>query len=189
MEIELNLKDVSLEYKNPFFSVAKIDYSINNVNKTHYVVPSLGGVMIIVYNKDIDKFIMIKQFRFPVLFNYQNDGFLVEFCAGRIDDSDKSVIEYAIDEVMEELGYVIKEEDIQFLEKMPTCVGLVGAPIFIFYAVVDNSMKINNGGGDENEILEVIELSKQELSNLIIDQNITPITKYLIMRYCLREVL
>lgn len=100
-----------------------------------------------------DSFVLVKQFRPPVLNANKKDGDTYELCAGIIDK------EIAKEEALEECGYDIPLESIKKVTSYYTSVGLSGALQTLYYAKINDSMIINTGGGLEEENIEVIYLS------------------------------
>ena len=58
---------------------------------------------ILIYNRDQNSFVLVKQFRPPV-FLKDEKGFTYELCAG-ITDKESTLEQIAIEEILEETGY------------------------------------------------------------------------------------
>ncbi|MBQ9265647.1 MAG: NUDIX hydrolase [Bacilli bacterium] len=101
------------------------------------------------------KFLVEKQFRYP----YQE--VLYEFPAGKCDENEEP-IHTALRELEEETGY--KASKITYLGLMyPTC-AYSDEIIYLYFA---ESLSKTSQNLDENENVEVIELSYEEIINLI----------------------
>uniref|UniRef100_A0A0N4ZPG4 Uridine diphosphate glucose pyrophosphatase NUDT14 n=1 Tax=Parastrongyloides trichosuri TaxID=131310 RepID=A0A0N4ZPG4_PARTI len=148
------------------------------------------SVATFLYNKDHDNVIFVKQFRPSVFFGavrrmsenvnksiHEIDftkypvslGFSLELCAGLIDKPGVSVLKHAHEEIFEECGYNVPLENIKFLKRFTTGIGFSGAQQHIFYAIIDDSMKVHEGGGnvEEGENIESIIMSIDEVKDLM----------------------
>jgi nudix-type nucleoside diphosphatase (YffH/AdpP family) len=114
------------------------------------------GVAALVYNKNLDKYILVSQWR-PCLENY-----MTEIVAGSIElgETPQQAVEK---EVLEEIGY--KCDLIKYLTKCYVSPGVLSELIHIFY--VEVSEKISDGGGLESELeeIDIVYMSKLELLN------------------------
>ncbi|MGJ8592315.1 MAG: NUDIX domain-containing protein [Aquaticitalea sp.] len=115
------------------------------------------GACILLYNKEKGTVILTKQFRMPPYQNNEQDGMLIEACAGAIDknESPEATI---IRETEEEVGYKLKNV-MQVMEAY-TSPGALTEKMYFFVASYSEKMKLHNGGGveTENEEIEVLEL-------------------------------
>ena len=145
-------------------------YFHNSVKKRWDIVDTHNSVAILLYHKDLDSFVFVKQFR-PSIYMKNNDGFTYELCAG-ITDKDKSLIEIAKEEVLEETGYDVPLEKLQKISSFYTAVGFAGGRQTLYYAILDDSMKVSDGGGIENENIEVIYLKRDEALDFMFDEKI-----------------
>ena len=108
--------------------------------------------------------LLVRQFRMPVHFN-GHDGYLIEACAGLLDDLDA---EAAIrKEAEEELGYRLGRIEPVF--EAYTSPGSVTERLVFFTAVYSPADRISEGGGDahEGEDIEVIEIPLEEALAMI----------------------
>lgn len=135
----INLQDSKYLY------LKKITYLESNIEKTWDIVNAHDSVAILLYDKEMEGFIFIRQLRINV-FNMHKKSIMYELCAGLID-KDLSEQEIAIQEVEEECGYVIRD-----LEKINTFYSSAnGSKQVLFLAYVNDRDKINVGGGNESE--------------------------------------
>ncbi|MDQ7068919.1 MAG: hypothetical protein Q9M40_13670 [Sulfurimonas sp.] len=79
--------------KPNFIKPISITYEHEGERKIWEAVISHDAVSILLYNKDRDAFVLVKQFRPPVLNANKKDGYTYELCAGIIDKkiSDKEI--------------------------------------------------------------------------------------------------
>jgi GDP-mannose pyrophosphatase NudK len=116
-----------------------------------------NGATILLYNKSKKSVILTRQFRMPTYLNGNENGYLIECCAGLLDkDNPEDCIKR---ETEEETGYKITDVKKVFEAYMSP--GSV--------AEYSNNMKISDGGGahDESENIEVLELSFAKALDMI----------------------
>ncbi len=162
-----NVKLTPLEAPK-FVKTKSMSYEQDGVSKLWEIAEVHDSVAILIYNTDLEKFIMVKQFR-PAVYLKNEDGFTLELCAG-IVDKPSSLEQIAREEVLEECGY-----DCGALEKITsfyTAVGFAGAQQSLYYVEVNESQKVSEGGGIEMEQIEVLYLSHKEAKALILDESI-----------------
>ncbi|MGE5942711.1 MAG: NUDIX domain-containing protein [Flavobacteriales bacterium] len=99
---------VSKLLSDNYYILKKItfDYRLSNgtwVTQSREVYNRGDGAGILLYNKEKQTVILTKQFRMPTYMNDNEDGMLVEICAGMLDkDNPEACI---IRETEEEVGY------------------------------------------------------------------------------------
>jgi len=145
-------------------------YVQNSIEKRWDIVDTHNSVAILLFHKDLDSFVFVKQFR-PSIYLKNKDGFTYELCAG-IVDKDKTLIEIAKEEILEETGYDVPLEKMEKISSFYTAVGFAGGRQTLYYAVLDDSMKISEGGGIENEAIEVIYLKREDTLEFMFDESI-----------------
>lgn len=158
--------------ENPFFLKTKtIKYSFAaepNKILSWEILESHSTVHILVDNIETKEILLVKQPRIPVLLRDQSQlGLCVETCAGLIDKEGKNPFEIAKEEVEEELGYLVKESDLTLIKKAKSGLGSSGNDIFYFNVKVTEANKISNGGGIENENIEVFRLKYEDIGSFI----------------------
>ncbi|GGG55459.1 GDP-mannose pyrophosphatase NudK [Epilithonimonas arachidiradicis] len=124
-----------------------------------------NGATILLYNKESKTVILTKQFRLPTYINGNEDGMMIEACAGLLDkDNPEDCIKR---ETEEELGYEIS--DIKKVFEVYMSPGSVTEILYFFIAEYSKSMKINDGGGleEEQEEIEVLELDIEKALEMI----------------------
>ena len=140
--------------KKVTFDVLKKDGSWQTQNREAY--DRGNGATILLYNKESTMVILTKQFRMPTFINGNNDGMLIEACAGLLDkDNPEDCIKR---ETEEETGYRVSSVKKIFQAYMSP--GSVTELIYFFIAEYAANMKMNDGGGlaHEQEDIEVLEL-------------------------------
>ncbi len=155
------------EYLFPYLAT----YTQESKQKTWEIVKAGDSVAILLYHQEKDTFVLVKQFRPPVYANGHKDGMTIELCAGLVDKP-LSLEQIAIEEIEEECGYKIAPKDIQKITSFYTSVGFAGSKQTLYYATIDESMRVSKGGGIDDELIEVVYLSKSEAKKLMFDENI-----------------
>lgn len=115
-----------------------------------------NGAVILLYNKEQGTVILTRQFRLPTYINGNENGMLIEACAGLLDkDNPEDCIRR---ETEEETGYKIKEVRKVFEAYMSP--GSVTEILYFFIAAYSKEMKVAAGGGveHEEENIEVLEM-------------------------------
>ncbi len=153
-----------------FISTSLATYKQNGIQKDWEIVQAHDSVAILIYHKEQKSFILVKQFR-PAVYLNNEDGMTIELCAGIVDKK-LSLPEIAKEEIEEECGYDVSLKEIEKITSFHTSVGFAGSKQMLYYAEVDNSMKISEGGGIDNEQIEVIYLPISEAKILMYDESI-----------------
>ncbi len=140
-----------------------------------------NGATILLYNKEHKTIILTKQFRLPSFINGNNSGMLIEACAGLLDkDNPEDCIRR---ETEEETGYQIK--DVRKIFEAYMSPGSVTEILYFFVAEYSSSMKINEGGGieDEQENIEVLELKFEDAMQMIETNEIKDAKTIILLQY------
>ena len=153
-----------------FVKTALATYRQNGVEKSWEIVESHDSVAILIYHRERKSFVLVEQFR-PPLYHNNGDGMSIELCAG-ILDKDMSVEKIAQEEIEEECGFVVDLNSIERICKVNSAVGTAGTTQIMFYVEVDESMRVSEGGGIEDEMIEVIELPISEARDFMFDESI-----------------
>lgn len=152
-----------------FVHPVKISYKQNGVCKDWEAVKSFDSVAILLFHEEKNSFLLVKQFRPPVYLNDESKLCTYELCAG-IVDKDKSLEQIAKEEIDEECGYDVPLESIEKITSFYTNVGVSGGCQTLFYAKINESMKIHDGGGIHDEEIELMYLPIEEYKNFIFDE-------------------
>ncbi len=127
-----------------------------------------NGATILLYNRLKNTLILIRQFRMPTYINGNPTGMLLETCAGLLDDD--SPEECIRREAVEETGYAVGEVEKLFSAYMSP--GGVTEIVHFFAAEYDESTRDNQGGGIEDEDIEVLEVPFGEAMAMVRDGRI-----------------
>ena len=158
------------ELTNPkFIKPIKINYTHKGQKKVWEAVINHDSVSIILYHKDKDALVIVKQLRVPVLYMNKTNGEMHELCAGLVDKN-KSLQQIAKEEIFEECGFNVPLQNIEKISSFYTSVGMSGALQTLFYAQIDSSMWVNDGGGLHNEDIEVIYIPRKEAKKFMFDE-------------------
>jgi len=112
------------------------------------------GATILLFSRRKKSVLLVRQFRMPIYANGDNDGMLIETCAGLLDDD--SPEDCIRKEAIEETGYQVgKVEKLFELYMSP---GGVTELIHFFAAEYDDHSRNNEGGGVEDEDIDVLEV-------------------------------
>ncbi len=177
----IDIKKINTLCKGKFLELKEVFYKYKDKDKRWEVCSSMDSVSVLIYDKDLDSIILVKQFRLPVYLK-NNDGFSYELCAG-LCDKRKSNIEIAKEEVLEECGYDVEVNRLKKITSTWASVGTNAANQTIYYVEVTQKDKVHNGGGLEDEDIEVVEVKSNEVEKFIFDESIvlTPGAKFALM--------
>lgn len=114
-----------------------------------------NSVAALVYDSVKDVFVFTKQFRVGA------NKDLIEIVAGSMDIENETP-EVAMErEINEELGYDVLLTDLEYIGSYYVSPGGTSEKIHLFF--VQATSKISSGGGLEDEDIDVVELTKQQL--------------------------
>ncbi len=153
-----------------FVKTALATYVQNGIEKSWEIVESHDSVAILIYHTERKSFVLVEQFR-PPLYHNNGNGMSVELCAG-ILDKNISIEKIAQEEVEEECGFAVSLGSIERIAKVNSAVGTAGTTQIMFYVEVDESMRVGEGGGIEDEMIEVLELPVSEARKFMFDESI-----------------
>jgi len=142
-----------------FKSYLQVDrLTLEHEGKEFYreLIPKLSGVGAIVYNTETNKYIFVSQWR-P---GSKTD--IIECVAGLIDHDGEDKEDTICREVEEEIGYKVGSV-VELVKEFYTSPGFSNEKITMYYCEV--SEQINEGGGvdSEDEVIEIIEKTPQEI--------------------------
>ncbi len=157
--------------ENPVYVRANLaTYEQDGIPKDWEVVEAYDSVAILIWHRDRDAFVLVKQFR-PAVYLNNRDGMTIELCAGLVDKK-LSLEAIAREEILEECGYDVPLETIERVTAFHTSVGFAGSRQTLYYAEVDETMHTGEGGGIDQEQIEVIELPTAEAETFIYDESV-----------------
>ena len=153
-----------------FIITALASYKQNGIAKNWEIVQAHDSVAILIYHTEKKCFILVKQFR-PAVYVNNQEGMSVELCAGIVDKK-MSLQQIAQEEIEEECGYAVVLEKIEKITSFYTSVGFAGSKQTLYYAEVNENMKVSEGGGVDGELIEVIELHIEEADDFMYDETV-----------------
>ncbi|MEQ9425597.1 MAG: GDP-mannose pyrophosphatase NudK [Cyclobacteriaceae bacterium] len=153
-----------------WYTLNKVTYDYQNADgswetQSREAYDRGNGATILLYNVHKQTVILTRQFRMPTYVNGNDDGMMIEACAGLLDkDNAEDCIKK---ETEEETGYQISKVRKVFESYMSP--GSVTEILYFFVAEYDKSMKVSNGGGldEEQENIEVLELGFEQALSMI----------------------
>jgi GDP-mannose pyrophosphatase NudK len=141
-----------------------------------------NGATILLYNRDSQTVILTRQFRMPTYVNGNDDGMLIETCAGLLDGDDP--IAAIKRETEEETGYRLGE--VQKVFDLYMSPGSVTELVHFFIAPYSQRDKISAGGGTgADERIEVMEIPFQQALAMINDGRIKDGKTVILLQYLL----
>lgn len=180
-----NFQVVPLDGDSPYVKARTALYDFNGKQRRWDVVESHPSVGIVLYHRDLDAFILVRQFRPAVYASLCReaqaagaplptfkDGFTYELCAGLIDKGGKSNEEIASEEIEEECGFRVPPSQIMEVGIGIASAGTQGVKHIVYYAEVDGSMAIPGGGGGllaHGECIEVLALPFDSSQAFVMD--------------------
>lgn len=140
-----------------------------------------NGAVILLYNKEYRTVILTRQFRMPTYLNGNESGMMVEACAGLLEKDDPEVTIRR--ETEEETGYKINNVRKVFEAYMSP--GSVTEILYFFIAAYSKDMKVNEGGGldEEHEHIEVLELPVDQAIDMIQTGEIKDAKTIMLLQY------
>ncbi|MEN4052595.1 MULTISPECIES: NUDIX domain-containing protein [Sulfurimonas] len=153
-----------------FIKPIEINYIQKGIKKRWEAVISHDSVAVLLYHKEKDAFILVKQLRVTVLNKNPDDGYMYELCAGIVDKKCSNV-QIAKEEILEECGYDVPLENIEKISSFYTSVGISGTHQTLYYAQIDESMRVNEGGGIHDEEIEVISIAYENAKDFLFDES------------------
>ncbi len=153
-----------------WYTLKKVTFTIKKENgdtetQSREAYDRGNGAVVLLYNTHSKNVILTKQFRLPTYINGNPTGMLIEACAGLLDnDNPEDCVKR---EAEEETGYKISKVEKIFEAYMSP--GSVTEILHFFIAEYSDDMKINDGGGleDEGENIEVLQLTFDETLSMI----------------------
>ncbi|XP_063697003.1 uridine diphosphate glucose pyrophosphatase NUDT14-like isoform X3 [Culicoides brevitarsis] len=178
MEDVKNIRYGPLPADSPYVKPFRLYYTQNGVEKNWDCLKVHDSVAIIIFNVTRKKLVLVKQFRPAVYYGIVSAddpnnidykkyppsiGVTVELCAGIIDKPEKSVKEIAQEEILEECGYNVPLDKIEEVLVYRSGVGVSSAVQTLYFCEVTDDQKANQGGGVDDELIEIAEYSIEEI--------------------------
>lgn len=188
MSISQKMEDVSdvrfgpLPADSPYVKPLRMYFKQNGKEKNWDLLKVHDSVAILIFNLTRKKVVLVKQFRPAVYYgviaekgdinniDYQKFppklGISLELCAGIIDKK-LSVKEIAKEEVLEECGYNVALEKLEEVLIYRSGVGASSALQTMYYCEVTDDEKVETGGGVDDELIEIVEYSIEDIENMV----------------------
>ncbi|PAF44297.1 NUDIX domain-containing protein [Helicobacter sp. 11S02596-1] len=146
-------------------------YSENGKEKSWDIIASHDSVSILLYHRDFDSFVIVRQFR-PAVYFQNGEGYTYELCAGLVDKPGKSLEEIASEEVLEECGYEVLPSALKKIAVFYSSTGISGSKQTIFFTTITEKNKRTQGGGIDEECIDVLFLPAQKAKDFIEDDSL-----------------
>ncbi|ASG82680.1 GDP-mannose pyrophosphatase NudK [Salmonella enterica subsp. diarizonae] len=142
-----------------YFTLRNITYDLTRRNgevirHKREVYDRGNGATILLYNSTKKTVVLVRQFRVATWINSNQDGMLIETCAGLLDNDEPEVC--IRKEAIEETGYDVGE--VRKIFELYMSPGGVTELIHFFIAEYHDGERASIGGGVEDEDIEVLEL-------------------------------
>ncbi|EBV8482871.1 GDP-mannose pyrophosphatase NudK [Salmonella enterica subsp. enterica serovar Namur str. 05-2929] len=142
-----------------YFTLRNITYDLTRRNgevirHKREVYDRGNGATILLYNSTKKTVLLVRQFRVATWVNGNQDGMLIETCAGLLDNDEPEVC--IRKEAIEETGYDVGE--VRKIFELYMSPGGVTELIHFFIAEYHDSERASIGGGVKDEEIEVLEL-------------------------------
>lgn len=142
-----------------WYVLRKISYRMRRsdgtwVERTREAYDRGNGATILLYDLKRRTVLLTRQFRLPTYVNGNDSGMLLETCAGLLDaDNPEDCIRR---ETREETGYEIR--DVRKVFEAYMSPGSVTEIVYFFVAEYSAAERIGEGGGIDDEDIEVVEM-------------------------------
>ena len=140
-----------------------------------------NGATILLYDLARRTVVLTRQFRLPTFVNGNPSGMMVEACAGLLDaESPEACI---VRELREETGY--EAQGVRKIMEAYTSPGSVTEILHFFVAAYTSRQRVSEGGGleDENEDIEVLELSFDDAMRQVASGEIRDAKTIILLQY------
>lgn len=138
--------------RNMTYELTRSDGSV--VRHKREVYDRGNGATIMLYNRRKQSVVLVRQFRVATWVNGNEDGMLIETCAGLLDNDEPEVC--VRKEAIEETGFEVGE--VRKLFELYMSPGGVTELIHFFIAEYSDAQRATDGGGVDDEEIDVLEL-------------------------------
>ena len=176
---------------NDCYKLDKINFDLKQkngewINQNREVYDRGDGAAILLFNKVKQTLVLTKQFRLPSFVNGNEDGMMIEVCAGLLEKDDP--LTCIVKEAEEETGYLISNPKKVF--EIYSTPGAVSEKIHYFIAEYSAEMKVSEGGGlaHETEDIEVLELPIKQAYKMVLDGKLKDAKTIILIQHLLLEI-
>lgn len=182
-----NLRNISTEVlSDNWYTLRKVTFEIQKQDGTwetqsREAYDRGNGAAILLYNLEHKTVILTRQFRMPTYVNGNEDGMMIEVCAGLLDqDNPEDCIRR---ETEEETGYQVR--DVRKVFEAYMSPGSVTEILYCFVAEYSKDMQISEGGGldHEQENIEVLELPFEQALKMMTSGEIKDAKTIMLLQY------
>ena len=180
-----NIRNIELEVlSDNWYTLRKatFDYQIKDGSwhtQSREAYDRGNGAVILLYNRTTKTVILTQQFRMPTYLNGNSTGMMIEACAGLLDaDNPEDCIRR---ETEEETGF--KLNDIQKVFEVYMSPGSVTELLYFFVAEYHKGQQINEGGGIDNEDIDVLEIDFKKALSMIQTGEIRDAKTIMLLQY------
>lgn len=170
------------------------------------------SVHVLIVNRETEEVILVNQVRIPFLVNKIKEitaqakadgindstlqkridkitGIVTEVCAGLVD-KDANINQIVKEEILEECGYDVPLEAVKQLKVLRSAVGTQGTISHTYMVEVDESMKVNEGGGLPDEDIAVIRIKFKDVFSWLFeeDNDTDAITTFLLTYFMFMDI-
>lgn len=181
----IEIKDIEVLSEN-WATLRKITYQYQKKDNTwetqiREAYDRGNGAAILLYNKYNKTIILTRQFRMPTFLNGNENGMMIEVCAGVLDRQNAE--DCIRKEIEEETGYSIK--DVHKIFEVYMSPGSVTEIVYFFVGEYSQDMKSSDGGGlaEEQENIEVLEMLFDKAYGLIASGEIKDAKTIMLLQY------
>ncbi|MBL7857907.1 MAG: GDP-mannose pyrophosphatase NudK [Cyclobacteriaceae bacterium] len=169
-------------YKLYKYTYETTDKHGNTIVQSREAYDRGNGAVILLYNPELKTVVLTRQFRLPTFVNGNENGLMIEACAGLLDqDNPEDCIRR---ETEEETGYRIR--DVRKIFEAYMSPGSVTEILYFFVAEYTHHQKIGEGGGvDEDENIQVLELDFQKALTMMKTGEIKDAKTIMLLQYAL----
>lgn len=151
-----------------YFVLRNITYNLTQrngevVQHKREVYDRGNGATVLLYNRHKQSVVLVRQFRVATWVNGNLDGMLIETCAGLLDDDEPE--DCIRKEAIEETGYQVS--NVRKVFQLYMSPGGVTEIVHFFIAEYDERLRQNDGGGVEDEDIDVLELPFSQAIEMI----------------------
>lgn len=169
-----------------WYTLKKLSFEMTGTDGTKSILEREAydrgnGATILLYNKQSKMVLLTRQFRMPTFINGNETGYMIECCAGLLDqDNAEDCIRR---ETEEETGFRISQVEKVFEAYMSP--GSVTELLYFFVAAYSHDMKTHDGGGlqEEDEDIEVLEMPFEKALEMITSGEIKDGKTIMLLQY------
>lgn len=167
--------EISEMPESNFIKPYSINFTQNGARRRWDCVKVHDSVSVLLYHEQKDAFLFVKQFRPAVWYNLQKEGlnsaeigYTYELCAGLMDKG-KSLEQTIREEAAEEVGYELCE--VRRITTTYGSFGFGGNAQTMFYARINENMRVNEGGGIDGEDIKLVFIPRTQAKNFMYDES------------------